>query len=96
MSADPSRTWAHWSVLVLLLTIKSGKAPTVLTLTATLNRRVLACSGYFDQLRATSWAATTGPTLQQLNRLVPSNLVGPTSFKLWSPEEAPKSTLITK
>jgi uncharacterized metal-binding protein len=31
--------------LVLLFTIKSGKAPTVLTLTATLNRRVLACSG---------------------------------------------------
>jgi hypothetical protein len=32
-------------LLVLLLTIKSGKAPTVLTLTATLNRKVLACSG---------------------------------------------------
>jgi len=32
--------------LVLLFTVKSGKAPTVLTLTATLNRSVLACSGY--------------------------------------------------
>jgi hypothetical protein len=30
--------------LVLLFTIKSGKAPTVLTLTATLNRNALACS----------------------------------------------------
>jgi hypothetical protein len=30
--------------LVLLFTIKSGKAPTVLTLTATLNRSALACS----------------------------------------------------
>jgi hypothetical protein len=46
VTIDPSRTLAHWSVLVLLFTIKSGKAPTVLTLTATLNRSVLACSGY--------------------------------------------------
>jgi hypothetical protein len=32
----------HWSILVLLLTVKSGKAPTVPTHTATLNRSVLA------------------------------------------------------
>jgi hypothetical protein len=38
---DPERTWVHWSVLVLLLAVKTGKAPTVPTHTATLNRSVL-------------------------------------------------------
>jgi hypothetical protein len=44
-SLDPSRTRAHQSVSVLLLTFKSGKAPTVLTHTAMLNRSVLCCPG---------------------------------------------------
>jgi hypothetical protein len=43
---DPERTWAHWSILALLLTVKSGKAPTVPTHTATLNRSVLWRPGY--------------------------------------------------
>jgi hypothetical protein len=42
----PSGTWAHWSGLILLFTVKSRKAPTVPTHTATLKRRVLGCSGH--------------------------------------------------
>jgi hypothetical protein len=43
---DPTETLAHWSVLALLLTVKSGKAPTAPTHTATLDRSVLGCPGY--------------------------------------------------